>query len=77
MKMNDGYETRRVVSRLLEDSKNLRIHARTRLGAYPVKHLLEIISEVGELDRTLREIVNRQMQEKTGDLRPFIQDVRK
>lgn len=75
--MTDRTDTLRVVGCLLEDIRFLRDSAHTRLRGYSTQFVLDIRREIQAFNAELGQLLNRQMQEKTGDLRPFIQDVRK
>jgi hypothetical protein len=75
--MTDRTDVLRVVSCLLEDLRFLRDNAHTRLRGYSTQFVLDIRREIQAFNAELGQLINRQMQEKTGDLRPFIQDVRK
>lgn len=75
--MTDRTDTLRVIACLLEDLKFLRETSNTRLRGYSTNFVLDIRREIQAFNAELGQLINRQMQEKTGDLRPFIQDVRK
>ena len=65
-----------VTACLIEDLRYLRQNAHTRLQGYSIQFLLEIRREIRDFNEALGQLINRQMQEKTGDGRPFIEDVR-
>ena len=75
--MTDRTDVLLVVACLLEDLRFLRAASNTRLRDYSTNFILDIRREIQAFNAELGQLVNRQMQEKTGDLRPFIQDVRK
>ena len=72
--MTDRTSVLQTVACCLEDVRWLR---RSRLKSYSAQCLLEIRRELDAFNEELRQAINKSMQEKTGDLRPFIQDVRK
>jgi hypothetical protein len=74
--MTDRTDVLRVVSCLIEDIRYLRQNSHTRLNGYSTQFLREIRKEIGDFNAELVQLINRQMKEKTGDPRPFIEDVR-
>ena len=75
--MTDRTDVLRVVSCLISDIAYLRQNSHTRLSGYSTQFILDIRREIRDFNAELGQLINRQMQEKTGDLRPFIQDARK
>ena len=74
--MTDRTEVLRVVSCLIEDVKFLRQHSNTRLKGYSQRFLLDIREEMRGFTDELNRLINNQQSKQTGDLRPFIEDVR-
>lgn len=70
--MTDRVETLRVVGCLLEDLKFLRSGKYGKLKGYSTQFLMEVRKELQEFSNDLGGLINRQMQEQTGDTRPFI-----
>jgi hypothetical protein len=73
--MTDRTSVLQTVACLIEDARWLR--QSSRLKSYSPQFLLDIRRELDAFNEELRQAINKSMQEKTGDLRPFIQDVRK
>ena len=74
--MTDRTDVLRVVSCLIEDIRYLRQHSHSRLKGYSTQFLLDIRRELDGFSDELRQQINRQMKEQTGDRRPLIEDVR-
>ena len=74
--MTNRTEVLRVVSCMIEDVKFLRQNSHTRLKGYSQKFLMDIREELRGLTADLSVLINRQQSEQTGDVRPFIEDVR-
>jgi len=75
--MNDRTDTLRAVACLIEDLRFLRGTTQTRLHGYSTQFVLDVRRELQAFNEDLDKLINRQMAEKTGDTRPFIQDVRR
>lgn len=74
--MTDRTDVLRVVSCLISDIAYLRQNSHTRLSGYSTQFLLDIRREIRDFNEELGQLINRQMKEKSGDPRPFIEDVR-
>lgn len=74
--MTDRTEVLRVVSCMIEDIRYLRQNSNTRLKGYSQKFLIDIREELRGFTADLSVLINRQQSEQTGDVRPFIEDVR-
>lgn len=65
-----------VTACMLEDVRYLRQNSNTRLKGYSQKFLMDIREEMRGFTADLSVLINRQQSEQTGDVRPFIEDVR-
>lgn len=74
--MTNRTEVLRVVSCLIEDVRYLRQNSHTRLKGYSQKFLMDIREEMRGFTADLSVLINRQQSEQTGDVRPFVEDVR-
>ena len=71
--MNDRTSVLQTVACCLEDIRWLK---GGRLKSCSPQFLLDIRRELDTFNEELRQAINKSMKEKTGDSRPFIEDVR-